>query len=175
MAKRKSADSKTAPKTEPAAISRIEGAVTKTADGTLTVTERGLGAIEAAAMAGASMPGIAALLGCSAGTLRDIRERQPEVDDAVSRGLAAEEQDLVLMLRKQARDGYAPAAMFLLKTRHGYRETTPVPPSSRPTTNILVLPAPLSDAEWAAIQSGSRVIDATPAPVKQVTHAKSVR
>lgn len=162
MAKRTPPAEKTAPKTEPTVIARVSGATIKAADGTLTVTERGLGAIEAAAMAGASTSAIAALLGCSRTTLRELRGRQPEVDEALARGQAAEEQELVSLLRQQAREGYSPAAMFLLKTRHHYRETTPVAPPDRPTTNILVLPAPLTDEEWAAMQSGRRVIEGEP-------------
>jgi hypothetical protein len=40
------------------------------------------------------------------------------------------------------------------------------------TTHVLVLPAPMSDEEWARVQRGGRVYDVTPEQPKQVTHVE---
>jgi hypothetical protein len=158
MAKRTSKPAETAPKTEPSPIASIAGAILKATDGTISVTPLGLAAVEAAVVAGAGRATVAALLGISRMTLRELCDRQPEVGEALARGKAAEEQLLVGYLRRLAAKGYGAAAMFLLKTRHGYRETTPVPPPDRPPA-VLLLPAPMSAEEFRSI------IDGTASPV----------
>ena len=68
-------------------------------------------------------PSIAATLGVSRETLNQCRKRQPEVEEAFAEGLGGLEHELVHSLLEAARKGQVAAAMFLLKCRHGYRET----------------------------------------------------
>lgn len=91
--------------------------------GTVTVNAPGLAIITDMARNGHPINGIAAALGMSGRVLRECRKRQPEVEEALSEGLAALEQELVHSLLAAARKGQIAAAMFLLKCRHGYRET----------------------------------------------------
>jgi hypothetical protein len=146
MAKGAPPNSKTEAKTEVAPIRPVEGALVKAADGrTLVVTERGLGAVEAAATAGVSIAGLAALLGCSREGLRKARERQPELDEAIARGNASNEAELVGLLMQHARDGAFVPAIFLLKTKHGYREGDA--PESKPSV-VINLPDALAPAAY---------------------------
>jgi len=72
---------------------------------------------------GHPVPSIAAALGVSRETLNQCRKRQPEVEEAFAEGLGGLEHELVHSLLEAARKGQVAAAMFLLKCRHGYRET----------------------------------------------------
>jgi hypothetical protein len=118
------------------------------------VTERGLGAIAAAAAGGYSRSGIAALLGISRHALRRVAERQPEVAAALQRGEAALEQELVMGLVRQAREGAFVPAIFLLKSKFGYVEGAP-PDAAKPTININI-PAPMSADEFNRFLSERR-------------------
>lgn len=149
MSKRVPAKAKTDGKTEPTPfqpIRSVVGSTEKAADGrTIIVTERGIGAVEAAAAAGVGIAGIAALLGISREALRRVRERQPELDEALSRGNANNEAELVSLLMEQARNGAFVPAMFLLKTKHGYREGDA--PEQRPNV-VINLPGALGMQQY---------------------------
>ena len=110
------------------------------------VTERGIGAVAAAAQCGYSRNGIAALLGITRDALSRAIDRQPELAAAVTQAEAALEAELVSTLVEQARGGYAPAAMFLLKTKFAYRETGNAD-GAAPSININI-PPPLSADEF---------------------------
>lgn len=138
----------TAPMAAFKAVEPLEKAVEKAPDGqTLIVTERGVGAVAAAAQVGYSRAGIAALLGISRKSLALCIERQPELEAAVGRAEAALEAELVGLLVQGARKGQYAPAMFLLKTRFGYRETGPTDGSAQPSININI-PPPLSADEF---------------------------
>jgi hypothetical protein len=140
------AAAKTEPKTALAPIRPVEGALARGERGTLVATERAIGAAEAAAAAGVGIAGLAALLGCSREALRQMRERQPELDAAIERGNASNEFELVSLLMQAARKGAFVPALFLLKAKHGYREGEP-PESSRPNV-IINLPSALPLDEY---------------------------
>jgi hypothetical protein len=144
VVKRASTPAKTGGKTDLVPIRPIAGALVK--DGKAFVaTERAVGAVEAAAAAGVSTAGIAALLGCSREALRQMRERQPELDAALSRGLASFEAELVGHLVAAMRKGAFVPAIFLLKARFGYREGDA--PESKP--NIIInLPDAMAPAAY---------------------------
>ena len=91
--------------------------------GGIAVTEGGLAVIRNMARLGHPVAAIAGALGMSRETLNQCRKRQPEVADALEEGLAGLEHELVNSLLNAARNGNVAAAMFLLKCRHGYRET----------------------------------------------------
>lgn len=104
---------------------------------------------------------IAAALGIPATTFGDILERDEALAEVYAEGTAAMHDELVGILMEQARKGYAPAAMFLLKASHGYRENAPVAAPDRRTVNILIPPAATAE-ELAKLTSAMR--DVTPQP-----------
>ena len=154
------------------AVEPLKGAVEKAADGnTWVVTERGIGAVAAAAQCGYSRNGIAALLGITRDALSRAIDRQPELAAAVTQAEAALEAELVSTLVQQARGGYAPAAMFLLKTKFSYRETGNAD-GAAPSINI---PPPMSDAELAEFLERQRDRAAITVDGNDSTTPKTVR
>ncbi len=109
---------------------------------------------------GCAQATIASALGMPAATFRDVLDRDEALADPYGTGTAEMHDELVNILMKQARDGYAPAAMFLLKTSHGYRENTPVVPVDARQINILIPPA--ATAEELAKLTGAFMRDITP-------------
>lgn len=71
---------------------------------------------------GATVKGIARSLGVSLETLNEWMDRQPELRAAMDEGREAEHKVLHNAMFKAAEKGNITAAIFLLKTRHGYRE-----------------------------------------------------
>ena len=124
----------------------------------LTITEEGIKQIEKLTGDGVSLINIAAYLSMNARTLRDIRKRQPEVDEAISRGLAKEEHLVVSALRRRALDDSrkdcTTAAIFLLKARHGYEIGRQKVPEHLTIVNndnrsqTIQLPSPLQSKEY---------------------------
>lgn len=78
--------------------------------------------IEKLAAEGWSVRGIAHVLGTDAGTFRRWLKDHPALQEAFENGRERERYALHNALYKAAMNGNAPAAMFLLKARHGYRE-----------------------------------------------------
>lgn len=78
--------------------------------------------IRAWASEGASVKGIARSLGVSLETLNEWMDRFPALREAMDEGREAEHKVLHNSLFEQAKKGNITAAIFLLKTRHGYRE-----------------------------------------------------
>jgi hypothetical protein len=151
MGKRKNLPAKpdgetAAPDSQPfTALAPVAGALVKNAENLLVATPLGVGAAEAAAIAGVNLRGIASLLGCHEGTLRKIRERCPELDAAINRGLATLEAELIGLLMKSARKGRDLPAIYLLNTRFGYARDAAPPSQPGVTIN---LPAPLSMEQY---------------------------
>jgi len=142
----------------PLAVQPVAGALVKAADGSYTCTEAGYGAAEALAGAGLSVAAIAAFLGCSAGTLRKLRDRDERLEAALARGLAANEVELLGVLQTAARKGMFVPAIFLLKARHGYREGDA--PDTRPNVVINLPDALPMDQYMSRLRaSQQRVLD----------------
>ncbi|MEW9570852.1 hypothetical protein ABQJ54_03755 [Rhodanobacter sp. Si-c] len=78
--------------------------------------------IRAWAGEGATQKGIARSLGVSDETLTAWMDRHPELRAAMDEGREAEHKVLHNALFRAAEKGNVTAAIFLLKTRHGYRE-----------------------------------------------------
>ena len=91
----------------------------------IVVTKRGLELIETMAAIGQPIATIARSLGINPVTFRQLRKRDPKVHEAYEVGRAIEEDQLFKKLKDAAEGGSIASAMFLLKTRHGYRETGP--------------------------------------------------
>ena len=80
------------------------------------------GRIVKASAEGASIAGIAAHLGVNVKTFNRWLEEHPLLKDAIDRGREQERNLLHSGLVRAAHKGNIVAAMFLLKSRHGYRE-----------------------------------------------------
>ena len=81
----------------------------------------------------------------------DHDEENPEVEEALARGREIEEKSLVDSLLARALDPRNPqgsaAAMFLLKTRHGYRENAEIDTGNRVAV-VVNVPAALKPEEY---------------------------
>ncbi len=89
--------------------------------------------------------GIAEALGIARDTLRELRRRQPEVQQAIDAGRAVDERELVSALKRKAVGGDTIALLFLLKARHGWREGTERDPDGPLVAVQINLPAPAPD------------------------------
>lgn len=99
------------------------------------------------------------------GTLRRLRDEDQELAQMVEETLEAERAELHGVLYEQAVNGRnIIAAMFLLKTRHGYRENTPVDVAVN--GNVIMLPAPATPEDYAKMfaQAGSPANDTEAIP-----------
>ncbi|MDO8878390.1 MAG: hypothetical protein Q8M24_08385 [Pseudolabrys sp.] len=105
--------------------------------GTVSITDTGLEFIKRRASDGASQNLIAAEMGLTKATLQKLFQRDERCRVAWEHGAALEEMELVDILKQAARKGYAVAALFLLKTRHGYTETA-APPTTAPNITIVL-------------------------------------
>lgn len=99
---------------------------------------------------------IAHKLGISKTTLSDCMRRQPELQEAMETGHGKGEANLILQLHRAAMSGFAPAAMFLLKTMYGHREMD-APPDFKPNI-ILHLNAPLDPDAYARVVAAGGVV-----------------
>jgi hypothetical protein len=123
---------------------------------TRRVGRAGLALIEKMAAEGAADATIARALKIVRSTFRDIRRRQPEVEEALARGRAVLEDELTHILLAKARGGETVAAIYLTKARFGWREGE-TPPSSSVTNNTqvnIIIPPQMSDAEWQKMVAG---------------------
>jgi len=117
------------------------------------VSETGLCVVEELAARGCSVVTIARALGMGKDAFRSIRNRQPEVDEALERGRAVEHDSLVSNLRRAADGGNVVANIFLLKARHAYREGEPLEApiaADLSAGGVIVVPARESVDEYIA-------------------------
>lgn len=129
------------------------------------VTATGIRVIEKMAANGCKLESIAAALGISHDTLQACRQRQPEVQDAIDSGRAVMHDELVDILMQQAREGAFVPAIFLLKTRFGYREGVQIEGSIdvNHTGGVLVVPAEMTVEQYLAKKAAEGdLIDVTP-------------
>lgn len=122
-----------------------------------SVTGSGRDVTEKMLANGCSRATVAATLGISETTLADAAVRDPELATAIERGDGALETELVGHLLQHARDGNVTAAIFLLKAKRHFRDSTPVEPKTDRPNITINLPAAASPDEYASM------IDVTPA------------
>lgn len=106
---------------EPAPITAIE----RNADSSgspYRLTPEGLDFVQRMAAAGATDTAISGALKVARETFRNMRARQPEVDEALARGRSILDLELTHVLLASARGGNPVAALMLGKTRLGWRE-----------------------------------------------------
>ncbi len=130
------------------------------------VGAKGLKIIEDLTGRGCSLTTIAKVLRMSRDTLREVRMRQPEVEEAYQRGLATEHDALTSNLRRLADEGNVVANLFLLKARHGYREGEPLEVNVAVNTGgVLVVPADISVEDYIRQKQEAGEIE----PMRDVT------
>ena len=132
-------------------VSSNESLVVRNEGGkTCRIGRKGAVVVERLAAEGNSDTSIAKALHIDRETFRNIRKRQPEIDEALARGRASLEDELTDILMTHAREGHVVAAIYLTKARCGWREGD-VPPSQQVTNNTqvnIVIPPPMSDEEF---------------------------
>ncbi len=140
----------------------------------LVIGARGLKIVEEMAARGVVLDTIAKALRMSHDTLEQCRRRQPEVQAALDRGRGVLHDELVNLLVQQARAGQFVPAMFLLKTRFGYKEGTQVDVTVD-HGGVLVVPAEMTVAEYLAMKAADGdlidVSPSAPAPALYPGHA----
>ena len=127
--------------------------------------------IEALAARGCGHTAIARAIGIDAKTFRARLKDDPDAAAAYGDGKSEEEAHLVSLLRKKAEEGDAPSAMFLLKSRHNYRDRGDVDDSNQPGVSVqITLPGPLDPTTYAKLIEGVPVLrggGAIGSPVEQ--------
>ena len=130
----------------------------------IVIGAKGLKIVEALAAKGCLMETIAKALRMSHDTLEACRRRQPEVQAALDRGRGVLHDELVSLLVQQARAGQFVPAMFLLKSRFGYKEGAQLDVNVE-HGGVLVVPAEMTVEEWLARQQAEgNLVDVTPQP-----------
>jgi hypothetical protein len=113
---------------------------------------------------GFSVRGVAARLGTSQDTLRLWFERHPELHEAFEQGREVERYALHNALYRAATEqGNITASIFLLKSRHGYREGDQSDTANRVTINF-TLPGALRMDEFKVIEHDSDRTKQLPTP-----------
>lgn len=131
------------------------------------VTEAGLSVVEELSARGCSVVTIARALGFGKDAFRSVRNRQPEVEEALENGRAREHDRLVGLLHAQAEEGQYVPAMFLLKTRFGYREGEPFEANVNVSVNtggVIVVPDKMSMEDFLAERREAGMLDHAPRP-----------
>jgi hypothetical protein len=105
--------------------------------GQVVATEAHVELIEELARAGHPLASIARALRIDRSCLRDLRRRQPEVDEAIARGRGALEIEVVNLLLAQGREGNTTALIWLSKNILGWRDN-PVVEGTNVAVQIIV-------------------------------------
>jgi hypothetical protein len=137
------------------------------------VGARGIKIVEELSGRGCHLTSIAKALRMSKDAFQSCRARQPEVEEAYQRGLATEHDVLTSNLRRAADEGNVIANLFLLKSRHGYREGVPLEVNVAVNTGgVLVVPAEMTVEEYLARKAAAGELDPSPPmPMRDVTPA----
>ncbi len=122
----------------------------------LTITDAGLAQVERLAANGVADATLASALGLNrkdfSRLLREGDEGDERVLEAYYRGKARLADELTDILLTHARSGNVTAAIYLSKARLGWRDQGPATATPGNAVAIqIVLPAPMSDAEFAKI------------------------
>lgn len=133
------------------------------------ISPLGVQMVEELAARGCHVTTIAAALGMSRDGWMSCRKRQLEVEEAYQRGVARECDALVGNLRTLADKGNIVANLFLLKTKHGFRE------GDNPELNVninnggvIVVPQRQTMAEFLAEAREDGRLASSPAPIRDL-------
>lgn len=117
-----------------------------------TLPRGGVEIIRRLASDGCSDTQIAQQLRMDRRTLARIRQENPKAQAAYEEGRAAEETELVGLLMEKARRGDKVSAMFLLKSRHNYRDMGPIEGQEDEHRSVSIhLNAPMTEAQYHAL------------------------
>lgn len=123
------------------------------------LTRAGYDLIEQLASRGLAISTIAKALGISTELFRRIRAHDDRAREALELGTAIEHDMLVGKLHEAAMRGEIVAIIFALKSRHGYRDSTPVVRESESRVKVEIqLPAALSREQYARVIDGSALV-----------------
>jgi hypothetical protein len=111
------------------------------------ITPAGLEQIERDAALGLSTRSIATNLGIPYTTFRDLRNRDESVEDALQRGLALLEDEVVDLLLRQGRKGNTTALIWLTKNRLGWKDS-PAVEMAPVNVQIVQLPAAATESDY---------------------------
>lgn len=119
----------------------------------VALTDEGRDAVRLALLGQYPRNEIARALGTTVATLRRIIKDDPELSDAVEAAKEAEEAELRDILMGMARQGDTVAALFLLKSRHGYvdRPDSKARIEADVKGGVLVVPGPMNDADFETL------------------------
>jgi hypothetical protein len=109
---------------------------------------KGLQIIADCASRGVKETDLAKALGMSHSTWRNIRENDPIVKEAYEAAKSIEHDQIFGKLYEKALNGDTVACIFLLKTRHHYREQAEIPTAPNVTIN---LPGSMSPEQYAKL------------------------
>jgi len=136
------------------------------------ITEAGIELVRRWCSEGASNAWCAASLGIDRGTFRDLRRRQPALDQAIEAGRAADERTVANVLRAKALAGDTISLIFYLKGRHHWRDQGESREGPAQQLNVIVMPAAMSPAEYLASLPPASV---APAPSTEPEPEESTR
>jgi hypothetical protein len=107
---------------------------------------------------------IRAVLGLSAKAWRELKAQEDSpLVEALDLGRADGAGLIISFMREKLADGNIGAAQWLADRVYGMNVPPPAD-SGKTTTHVLILPAPMSEAEWARIRPPP--IDVTPQPLR---------
>lgn len=120
------------------------------------LTLQGYELVEQLASRGLSVSTIAKALGLSVEMFRRIRATDDRAREALEIGTAIEHDMLVGKLHEAAMRGEIVAIIFALKSRHGYRDSTPVIRESESRVQVSIqLPGALTKEQYKQVIDGS--------------------
>lgn len=115
------------------------------------------------AAGGSSKRAVAKSLGVSLETLNEWMERHPRLRDAWYAGREEEHQRIYNRMMAAIDEGNVTAMIWMMKTRHDYREHAPIADANAPRITIN-LPSPMTPEQFRALRQPGRVIDHDAAP-----------
>lgn len=128
--------------------------------------------IETLAATGFSMKGLAAHFRCSVDTIRNWFEKHSALKQAFENGREKERLALHNALYKKAMNGDGPAAMFLLKSKHGYREGDQKEESNRVAITFN-LPGALKPEQYGSMVTLDANTSSEAKPIPRITASRS--
>lgn len=124
--------------------------------------------VQELAKEGYSIKGIAARLGAGVELFSRWRDENPDIQHALDEGREHEHSELFNSLYGAAKKGNVVAAIFLLKTRHGYREGAEGELANRVTINFQ-LPGALPLDQFKVIEHEPDSTEPVPAKTAVAT------
>jgi hypothetical protein len=126
--------------------------------------------VEALAADGRDMIGVAAAFATSTDTLRRWMDENADLHEAFKRGRERERQALHNKLYRAAMNGNTVAAIFLLKSRHGYREGDQSDTANKVSITF-TLPAAVKPEDFAKVVEHEPANTNKPVPAARIARS----